>query len=172
MAKKKSKKIEKETRRLIEGISDLIKRKDGTYKFKTKKKKEIKKIKTTCVHWTIRKKDNKEVPTLDQDVNPANWKCRICDATFPIRPGTEDEYKDVADQFLSHVNQALFYSIKLGGNADDTKLLLRLKELVPRYVKAQKNIMKTMNKRQEWENRKNNSDTLSQFDSYAGFSYR
>lgn len=171
MAKKKSKKIEKETRRLIEGIGDLVKKKKGDgYKFKTRKKKEVKKIKKTCPHWIIRK--GKEVPTIMPDVNPANWKCTICGATFPIRPGTDDEYQEVANKFLSYVNQVQFFSIKMGGNADDTKLLLQLKQLVPRYIKAQKNIIKTVNKRQEWEDRNNQSDSMSQFSSFSGFSYR
>ena len=34
----KSKKIEKETRRLIESVSDCIKKKGNRYKFKTKNK--------------------------------------------------------------------------------------------------------------------------------------
>ena len=167
---KKSKKVEKETRRLIEGIADLVKKKGDGYKFKSGKKKQIKKVKKTCVHWIIRK--GKEVPTVTQDTNPANWKCTICGATFPIRPGTPEEYRQAAEQLLAHVNQLQFWSVKMGGDAEDTKLFLHLKQLVPRYLKVQKNILKAVNKRQEWEDRKSQSDTLSQFDSYAGFSYR
>ena len=168
--KKKSKKIEKETRRLIEGITDLVKKKGDGYQFKSGKKKQIKKVKKTCVHWIIRK--GKESPTVVQDTNPANWKCTICGDTFPIRPGTTEEYRQVANQLLSHVNQLQFWSVKMGGDASDTKLFLQLKSMIPRYLKVQKNILKAVNKRQEWEDRKSHTDSLSQFDSYAGFSYR
>jgi len=171
MSKKKSKKVEKETRRLIEGIADLVKKKGDGYKFKSGKKKQIKKVKKTCVHWIIRK--GKEVPTVDPDpTNPGNWKCSICGCSFPVRPATREEYHQVANQFLGHVNQLQFWSVKMGGNADDTKLFLQLKNMIPRYLKVQKNILKAVNKRQEWEDRKTQSDSLSQFDGYAGFSYR
>lgn len=167
---KKSKKVEKETRRLIEGIANLVKKKGDGYKFKSGKKKQIKKVKKTCVHWIIRK--GKEVPTVTQDSNPANWRCTICGATFPVRPATDLEYREAANQFLAHVNQLQFWSVKMGGDADDTKLFVQLKQMVPRYLKVQKNILKAVNKRQEWEDRKSQSDSLSQFDSYAGFNYR
>ena len=168
---KKSKKIEKETRRLIEGIADLVKKKGDGYKFKSSKKKQIRKVKKTCVHWIIRK--GKEVPTLTEDPkNPANWKCTICGETFPIRPGTPEEYRQVAEQIISHINQLQFWSVKMGGDAGDTKLFLQMKQLVPRYLKAQKNILKAVNKRQEFEDRKSNTDSMSQFSSFSAFSYR
>lgn len=170
MSKKKSRKIEKETRKLIDGITDLVKKKGDGYKFKSKKKKQIKKVKRTCVHWIIRK--GKEMPTLVPDTNPANWKCTICGATFPVRPGTPEEYKQLAEQFLAQINQLQFWSVKMGGDSEDTKLFLRLKDMVPRYVKIAKNILKAVNKRQEWEDRKSKSDSLSQFDGYGGFNYR
>ena len=73
---KKSKKVEKETRRLMEGIADLVKKKGDRYKFKSKNKKVIKKVKRTCVHWIYRK--GKEVPTVIQDPErPGYWKCTI-----------------------------------------------------------------------------------------------
>lgn len=170
MSKKKSKKIEKETRRLIEGIADLVKKKGDGYQFKSGKKKQIKKVKKTCVHWIIRK--GKEQPTLVVDSNPANWRCTICGEVFPIRPVTPEEYSQTARALLSHINQVQFWSVKMGGDAADTKLFLQLKQLVPRYLKVQKNILKAVNKRQEWEDRKSHTDSLSQFDGYAGFSYR
>lgn len=165
----KRKRVEKETRKLIESISELIKKKGDGYKFNCKKK-QIKRIKKTCVHWTIRK--GKEVPTVTQDTNPANWKCTICGATFPIRPATPEEYRNTAKQLLAHVNQLQFWAVKMGGDADDTKLFIQLKQLIPRYMKVQKNIMKAVNKRQEWEDRKSHTDSLSQFDGYSGFNYR
>ena len=168
---KKSKKIEKETRRLIEGITDLVKKKGDGYKFKSGKKKQIKRFKKTCMHWIIRK--GKEVPTVTQDpTNPTHWKCMICGASFPIRPSSNEEYKTASNQFLAHVNQLQFWSVKMGGDADDTKLFVQLKQMIPRYMKVQKNIMKAVNKRQEWEDRKTNSDSLSQFDGYGGYNYR
>ena len=171
MSKKKSKKVEKETRRLIEGIADLIKKKGDGYKFKSGKKKQIKKVKKTCVHWTIRK--GKEVPTVEPDPEiPGNWKCSICQCSFPIRPATPSEYIEAATNFLAHVNQLQFFSVKMGGDADDTKLFVQLKRMVPQYLKVQKNILKAVNKRQEWDDRKSESDSLSQFTSYNSFSYR
>jgi len=173
MARKKSKKLEKETRRLVEGIADLTKkRSDGTYKFRTKKKKVIRRIKTTCVHWTISK--GREVPTVTQDnENPNNWRCVICGATFPIRPFKKvEDHHILVDRLLADINQFQFWGVKMGGDAEDTKMFLKLKTLLPRYRKVQRNIYKQVNKRQEFEDRKSHTDSLSQFDSYTGFNYR
>lgn len=173
MAKKS--KIEKETRRLIEGISDLVKKKGDRYKFKSKKKKLIKKVKRTCVHWAIRK--GKEVPTVVRDPeHPGNWKCAICGASFPIKPlqgeNGENAYDKMTSQMLAAVNQIQFYSVKLGGDADDTKMFLQLKKMLPRYAKVSKQILKRINKREEFENNRKKSDAMSQFDMYSGFNYR
>lgn len=168
---KKSKKVEKETRRLMEGITDLVKKKGDRYKFKSKNKKMIKKVKKTCVHWIIRK--GKEVPTVVHDAeHPGNWKCTICGASFPIKPVSVDEYNRQVDQLLAHVNQMQFWSVKLGGDAEDTKMFIRLKENLPRFKKVSKQILKRVNQREAYENNRERSDILAQFDAYNGFSYR
>lgn len=179
---KKSKRVEKETRRLIEGITDLVKKKGDRYKFKSKNKKMIKKVKKTCVHWIIRK--GKEVPTVIRDPeNPKNWKCTICGASFPIKPGViekdpddgeviRNDYEDSANTFLEYVNQMQFWSVKLGGDADDTRMFIKLKENIPRFKKVYKQILKQVDKRAKMDKNRENSDVLAQFDAYAGFTYR
>lgn len=168
---KQSKKVEKETRRLIEGITDLVKKKGDKYKFKSKNKKIVKKVKKTCVHWIIRK--GKPQPTLvhDPDV-PGNWKCTICGASFPIRPLDNDEYSEIISRATALVNQMQFWSVKLGGDASDTKMFIRLKENLPRLEKVSKQIIKRLNKREFLENNKNKSDVMAQFSVYDGFNYR
>lgn len=172
----KSKKVEKETRRLMESISDLIKKKgDGRYKFKSKSKKVIKKVKKSCVHWIFRK--GKEVPTVMKDPDrPGYWKCKICGASFPIKPldsdGNRTGYEIETDHMLELVNQMQFWSVKLGGDAEDTKMFIKLKEQLPRFKKVSKQIMKRVNKREEYEKDKRKSDSMSQFDAYSGFNYR
>jgi hypothetical protein len=168
---KKSKNIEKETRRLMESISDLIKRKGDRFKFKSGKKKQIRRVKRVCPHWIFRK--GKEVPTVTQDPNnPKNWKCKICGATFPINPLEDGRYFEIGEKFLELVNQTQFFSVKMGGDAEDTKVFLKLKELVPRYLKIQKNIIKQIVKRQKWDEDRNKSNMSDQFDSYSGFNYK
>jgi len=174
---KKSKKVEKETRRLMESIADLVKKKGDKYKFKSKNKKVIKKVKKTCVHWIYRK--GKEVPTVIQDPNRSGyWKCKICGASFPIKPlPTEKDskrngYEIAADDMLGLVNQMQFWSVELGGDADDTKMFIRLKEDLPRFAKVSKQILKNVNKRDEMENNRARTDAMSQFDAYSGFGYR
>ena len=168
---KKSKKVEKETRRLMEGIADLVKKKGDRYKFKSKNKKLVKKVKKTCVHWIIRK--GKEVPTVIQDVeNPGNWKCTICGASFPIKPKTPEEYNLTSENMLALVNQMQFWSVKLGGDADDTKMFIRLKESIPRFEKVSKQILKRVNQREAWEKNREQSNVMSQFDHYSSFNYR
>lgn len=168
---KKSKKVEKETRRLMEGIADLVKKKGDRYKFKSKNKKVVKKVKRTCVHWIIRK--GKEVPTVVQDVdNPGNWKCTICGASFPIKPVSYEDYIRTSDHMLEIVNQMQFWSVKLGGDAEDTKMFLRLKESIPRFGKVSKQILKRVNQREAWEKNRERTDVMSQFNAYNGFNYR
>jgi hypothetical protein len=167
----KKNQIEKETRRLIEGISDLVKKKGEVYKFRTKKKKQIRRIKRTCVHWTIRK--GKPIPCLTKDSsNDTNWRCSICNAVFPISPMDEDDFNKVSSQMLGHVNQAQMIGVKMGGDAEDTKLFLRLRGDLPRFQKIRNRIVKRATKIQHLEEQKNNSDSLSQFDSFSGYTYR
>lgn len=167
----KSKKVEKETRRLMESVADLVKKKGDRYKFKSKNKKAIKKVKRTCVHWIIRK--GKEVPTVIHDPeHPGNWKCTICGASFPIKPSDLDTYHASCDQMLAFVNQMQFWSVKLGGDAEDTKMFIRMKESIPRFAKVSKQILKRVNQRETWEKNRERSDVMSQFDAYSGFNYR
>lgn len=167
---KKSKKVEKETRRLMEAVADCVKKKGDCYKFKSKDKKRVKKIKKKCVHWIVRK--GKEVPTLHQDpMHPGMWKCDICGHIFPIKPVTIEEYENTTDVTSQYVDQMLFWSVKLGGDAEDTKMFLRLKEDLPRFKKVSKQILKHVNKRQAYEKNRERSDAMSQFDAYAGYNY-
>lgn len=174
MAKKS--KIEKNTRRIISAVSDLVKRKDGRYKFKTKKKKIIRKVKRSCVHWIIRK--GKEVPTVNQDPNDKSmWVCSVCKAKFPIRPLEKEypkhnPYQDKVNEMLGYVNQMQFYSVKLGGDAEDTKLLLRLRKDLPEFAKIAKQITKRIEQRNKYENKKSQADLASQFSAYNSFSYK
>ena len=168
---KNNKKVEKETRRLMEGITDLVKKKGDRYKFKSKNKKLVKKVKKTCIHWIMRK--GKPVPTVIHDPNnPLNWKCTICGKTFPIKPASHDEYVEICDRMLEFVDQMQFWSVKLGGDADDTKMFIRLKESVPRFKKVTKQIIKQMNRRDSWDKNRERADVMSQFDAYSGFNYR
>lgn len=181
MSKKKIK-VEKETRRLMEGITDLVKRKGDRYKFKSKNKKIVRKVKKTCVHWIIRK--GKECPTVIHDPeHPGNWKCTICGASFPIRPLdiTNDPndpahminpYENETDHLLQLVNQMMFYSVKLGGDSDDTKMFVSLKQMLPKFSKASKQIVKRINQREAWEKNRERGDVMSQFDAYSGINYR
>lgn len=167
MAKKG--KIEKETRKLMESIADLVKMKKGQFKFRSKSKKAVKKIKKSCVHWISNKK---VTPTVDRDPdNPLNWKCKICGASFPIRPGTVEEYREKINEVLGIVNQMQFWSVKMGGDAEDTKLFIRLKNDLAKLRKVQKAILNQANKRQQWEQRKNQTEN-NQFDMHTGFTYR
>lgn len=170
---KEYKKIEKETRRLIEAVSDIVKRKGDKYKFKTKSKKAVKKIKKSCVHHIIRK--GKVCPTVDRVGD--QWQCRICGAKFPIKPmeygpDGSNPYAIQAMDMLGLVNQMQFYAVKLGGDSEDTKMFLKLKELLPRFAKVSKQILKMVNKRDQYEKDKKKSDTMSQFDFYSGYNYR
>jgi hypothetical protein len=151
VVKRKKVKIEKETRRVLEGIAELIKKKGETYKFKTKKKKEVKRIKRTCVHWTRFK--GKYIPTLFNPGDNQNiWECRICGHRFPVVPDAEKGEKAAWD-FLGIVDQAQFLAVGHGGNSDDTKLFMQLKQGIPRFIKAQKSLIKFVTKRKRFEDR-------------------
>lgn len=172
---KKSKKIDKDTRKLIESISSLVKKKGDRYKFKSKKKKLVKKVKQTCCHWTIRK--GKELPTVIRDPEKAGYcKCAICGASFPLKPQILDDgtsmYKETVTKAMELVNQIQFLSVKLGGDAEDTKMFLKLKENLPRFAKVSQQIIKRINKREEFDKRAENGNSMARFDSYSGFGYK
>lgn len=168
---KKSKKVEKETRRLMEGIADLVKKKGDRYKFKSKSKKVIKKVKKTCVHWIMRK--GKEVPTvIHHPTKPGYWKCTICGAEFPVKPEKREAYENNCNTMLEAINQIQFWAVKLGGDAEDTKMFLRLKSDLGRFQKCSKHILKAIDKRSAMEANRKKSDMLSQFDSYSSFNYK
>ena len=182
MAKKKSKKIEKETRKLIHAVSDMVKyQKKGKnqYKFKAKNKKAVKQIKKTCVHWIYRK--GSEQPCCQPDVkNPGNWRCMVCHASFPINPlppiqGQNGEqrsaYDTMCEDMLAVVNQIQFWAVKFGGDADDTKMFTHLKTDLPRFRKVAKQVQRRMDKRAKFEDgqRRNENGTMSH---YAAYQYR
>lgn len=171
MAKKKSKRIEKETRKVIEAYSDIIKLKKDKYKFKAGKKKEINRMKKSCLHWIIRKGEERPATEPDSN-NPHNWKCGICNKSFPIKPKSFEEYLEVASAFEADVNQLAFYAVKMGATPEDIKILLNFKKSIPEFIKMSRNLTKALNKRQEYEDRKRNSDLgSSQFSDYGSFSY-
>lgn len=169
---KKSKKIEKETRRLMEGVADLIKRKGDGYKFKTHSKKKRKLVKKSCPHWTIYKNGKKERPTTIEDKqHPGYWRCKICGARFKIRPEAPEEYDNAVDRVIEQINQIQFWSVKMGGDKEDTEMFLKLRNQLPRFKKVAHQVVKRVNKRDEWEKNRQRSDVLSQFDAYSSFSY-
>lgn len=168
---KKSKKIEKETRQLMESVTDCVKRKGDRYKFKSKNKKMVKRVKKSCVHWIFRK--GKETPTTEPDPNrPGYWRCTICNKSFPIVPDEYGDYVASAEHLLGYVNQMQFWAVKLGGDADDTKMFQSLKTNIPKFEKASKQILKRVNQRQQWEKNRENSDSMSQFGMYSAFQYK
>lgn len=168
---KKNKKVEKETRRLMESVADLVKRKGNGYKFKHKSKKKIRQVKRICPHWIIRKGENCPTVIADPD-RPGYWKCKICKTSFKVKPDPLNEYYEVADRFLEQVNQLQFWSVSMGGDKDDTEMFLRLRSLVPRYCKVAKQIHKRVNQRDAYENNRNRTDALAAFDMYQGFNYQ
>jgi len=168
---KKSKRIDKKTRDLIDSISDLIRRKnkDNEYRFKGVKKKQLKSIKQTCPHWIARKgRYDPAVYTIDNDF----FACRICGKKFPINPLTKDEYETASEAFLAMVNQVFLYSVQLGGDSADSETLIKLKRLVPRFAKIANNVAKALDKRKEEEKRKSQAQSNSQFSNYSSYSYR
>lgn len=170
MAKKRSKKIDKETRKIIEAVSDLVKKKgNDTFKIKAKKK-QAKKIKMTCAHWIIHKGKECQTVTFNPE-NNEEWICNICHKTFPIKPLEPEQYDEVCRQFLQIVDQAFFYSVKLGGNGDDTKVFEILKKTVPQFNKIVKNEMKILDKRFKASAVDNKKD-MNQFNAYAGLNIR
>ena len=176
---KKSKRVEKETRKLMESIGDLTKKHNGKYRIKGKKKKIIKKMKVTCVHWIYRK--GKEVPTVIHDPeNPNNWKCTICGTSFPVKPiddiktsdGVISGYKDCTDKMISLINQIQFWSVKLGGDKEDTKMFLQLRKMLPRFNSVSKQILKNVRKREALENNPDKHNVMAAFDDYSSYNYR
>lgn len=171
MAKKKnkSKKIEKETRRLIESISDILKYRDGGYKFKGVKKKTIREMKKNCPHWIIRK--GEEQPAVEERPDsPGFWTCKICGKQMRIKPFTEEEYEQACESFLSMVNQLFLLSVRMGGDSSDTKVFLKLKDLVPRLNKIARNELRQLNKREEFEQRRR-EEHASEFENFTSYSY-
>lgn len=168
---KKSKKVEKQTRQLMESISELVKKKGEGYKFKSKSKKIVKKVKRTCPHWIMRK--GKEHATVQaDDQHPGYWKCRICGESFPVAPLAPEEYQNTCEHMVALVNQMQFYSVQMGGDAEDTKMFLILRQYLPRFSKATRQIIKQMDKRRKYEDQKQKIGVNEQFSSYAGFNYR
>lgn len=178
---KKNTKIDKETRKLMESVGDLVKKRNGRYGVKGKhKKKLIKKMHSTCVHWIYRK--GKPIPTVIHDPNnPNHWKCTICGASFPIQPLRPSDpndknwvrpYADKVDEMLVLINQMQFWGIAMGGDSDDTKMFLQLRKMLPRFKKVSKSILKMVMKRDAMENNPDKNNIMAAFDSYNSYSYR
>lgn len=179
MAKKV--KIEKETRRLMEFIGDAVKKRNGVFRFKSKKKgKKIKKV-PRCIHWIYRK--GKAVPTVYRDPDHQDcWRCSICGEIFPIEPlkatrknrkgKLVNPYSDKSREMIGYVNQIQFWSVQLGGDADDMKMFFQLRRQLQRFSKVSGNILRNMEKRKSMEDGSNAKDVMSAFDAYTSYSYR
>ena len=83
-----------------------------------------------------------------------------------------DQYQSTTRQVLSYVDQMLFWSVKLGGDMDDTKMFLSLKENLPRFEKVTRTITKRLNKIDSFENNRSKSNALDQFNNYSAFNYK
>ena len=149
MGKKKRIKMEKETKRLVEGISHLVKKStDGNrFKFKKHSKRDLKKLKKICPHWIIRNGEEHSALRIDRRDPPNVRRCGICGARFQIYPKTKNQYQHDFDIVLSDINQIEYYLVKLGGSAPDIKLITRLKEDIPRMLKVTQNIARITEKR-------------------------
>ena len=172
MAKKKKRsKVNKETRALIEALTDMTKRSGNAYKFKSgAKKKAVRRAKKTCVHMRISK--GRETPALE--INPQNseeFRCLICGATFPQAPLDQQEYDDAFVKVLKYINQIQFYANALGCDSEDSRLIIQLKASIPTFMKIQRNVRNDTIKRQKFEDNRANTNNMSQFDMGSGYSY-
>ena len=167
---KKIKNMDKDTRRHLEATSDMLKKKGERFKFKSGKgnKKTVKKLRKLCMHWMIRK--GKPIPTV-QDDGHGNWECYLCHAKFPILPKTEEEYDQIITQALEAVNQVVFLAVHLGGDSEDIKSFLRLKEDLPKFRKIAREVIKQSNKRQQFEANSEDDTIMNQFSQYGGIQY-
>ena len=80
-------------------------------------------------------------------------------------------YKETINSAMELINQIQFLSVKLGGDADDTKMFLKLKENLPRFSKVATQIIKRVNKREEFDKRREDGNSMARFDSYSSFGY-
>lgn len=169
MGKKKDK-IDKSIRKLIEATSDIVKRKDGKYKVKGKKK-DVKKVKRRCVHWLETK--GKIHPTIEVDPDDSSkWICQVCGGKFEVRPIEQEDRDEIIQNMEELVNQLEFWCVKMGGDADDMKVLLNMKDMLPKVQKIGNNIIKNVKKRKELEDERSGEKSMSQFDAYSGYNYR
>lgn len=172
---KKSKKIEKETRKLIEAITDLTKKKGNRYKFRTKDKKTVKEYKLICPHWRYKKPDSREdeVPAVVRHpIHNDYWQCKICGATWPVNPGEPEDYEKAVDDVLECINQIQFWAVKMGGDAEDTRMFIKLRKNLPRFKKVSRQVLKRVHKRAQWEENRKKTDALAQFDAFSSFNFR
>ena len=175
MSKKNNKKkLDKTTRHVLEAFSDVIRQtENGEFRLKGKghSKKQIKKLRRSCMHWRISK--NKIVPMVERSPeNPDYWRCKGCGEEFPICPLPEDEYDKIVDNFLAIVNQMCIFSVRMGGDSEDTKLLIEFKHMIPKFEKVAENILKQLNKRERMEHQSESYGRETPFDDYNSFGYR
>ena len=179
MAKSDKKKFEKDTRLLLERISDMVKpSKNGKFKFRKSSRKIVKNIKRNCCHWLLVKGKAETTVQACPD-RPGYWKCGICKAEFPMapfvkrkEPGEKDYtpgYTEVFDDALGAVNQILLWETGLGGNKDDLRTMLELKRYLPKMLKIAKHVPKIIEKRTQKDNRNTGANV---FDMYNGWNYR
>lgn len=182
-SKKQIKRLDKKVRQLLESTGEMVKLKGDVnkeYRFKSKNKKQLKKIRKTCTHWIIRKGDL--VPTVKRDEqNPDYWICTLCGERFQTAPYEikkdaagnviDDPYKRLTNEFTGLVNNTIFIAIKAGGDAEDTKLMLELREKAKEFKKVGKELSKLISKVKDTD-RRSKMDTMSNFDMYGSYNYR
>ena len=168
MAKKKTNRIEKETRKLIETTSDLIReRPDGSFKIKGRKKKEVKNIKLLCPHWIIKKR--KERATVIDADEPGVFQCRLCNAKFWRNPLDNKNIDDICDYASALVHQIGFYMILTGCDTEDAQIITKLKRTLPRFRKMAKNVSRQITRRNDIH--KNRGRDTDNFTGHSLFKY-
>lgn len=122
------------------------------------------------MHWVI--KNGKLKPAVQEDpTHPGMFRCRICGKLFPIAPMVKEELDEACSTFETIVNHAAFYSVLFGGNAEDTKVFINLKKMVPRFAKIAKQEGKALQKRKEFIESRRSLNTEGQFDSFNVINY-
>ena len=167
--KLKNNKFEKETRRLLESTSELLRIKDtGEIKFKGGKK-DKKKARRSCLHAYIKKGELRPLIT-NSPTQPGEKMCRFCGATFPLVPLTEAEYANIYKSYMSELNQMALWLVSFGGDKECLKLLVNMRTMVPRLEKMRQNMVKEIMKHKEREE-KASVNKLEEFSGDFNYNY-
>lgn len=133
-----------ENKKSIKAVAAISKSLNKKGRIKGKNKKETKYLMRACAHHYINRK-GKVKPKIFNDSN-GTCVCELCNRTFPTKPQTKAEVKDLISPILGLANQATFAAVSGDLGEKAVEKLVNFKVFIEEFPRDYSRVMKAVSK--------------------------